>query len=293
LKKRDRIVLVQLSDLHAGHILGLCNPETLLQEIKEDGSLEIVNPKLNETQKYLWELYTNYCIPEVFNFADGDPLILFVTGDITQGNKYFTQQMSSDITQQIYIAEYNLLPWFAYKNLKVVRFGIGTSSHVFGEGASEKLVASHLQNKYKHVDIKTLYHGLASVGNIDIDYAHHGPYHGSRNWLKGNEARYYLRSIMMDEIQAGNKPPDLVLRGHYHTFVKEYLSITNGSKEYESWIVIAPSLCLLDDYAQQATKSSYRVTNGVVAFEIINQKLYPPIKFTKTLDIRTKEVLFP
>jgi hypothetical protein len=96
---------------------------------------------------------------------------------------------------------------------------------------------------------------------------------------------------MMDEIQTGNKPPNLVLRGHYHTFIKEYLSITNAEHEYESWIVIAPSMCMLDDYGQQATRSTYRITNGVVAFEIINNRLYPPIKLAKSIDIRTKEVL--
>jgi len=290
-KKYNRTVLVQISDLHGGHVLGLCNPDTPLHEIRENGEVVISNPRLTASQEYLWELYTETLIPEAVRFAGGDPMVLFVTGDISQGNKYQRQLISSDITQQIYVAEYNIHPWFYYKPLKAVRFGIGTPSHVFGEGASEKLVSSTLKHKHPKVDTKTVYHGLANVSGIDIDYAHHGPFHGSRNWLKGNEARYYLRSIMMDEIQAGGKPPNLVMRGHYHTFVKEYLAITNASHEYESWIVIAPSMCMLDDYGHQATRSVYRITNGIVMYEIIDGRLMTPIKVAKTMDIRTKEKL--
>ena len=279
-----------MSDTHTGHTLGLINPNTMLQLEMPDGSIKKTLPELNEIQKYLWELYETQR-EELLKFVNGDKLIVFFTGDLCQGNKYVKQLISTDISQQVFMGSGVIEPWLSYKNLIAVRIVMGTAAHNFGEGAAEKIIAAMISSKYPKINIEILYHGLASIGEIDIDYSHHGPFHGSRNWLKGNEARYYLRSIMMDEIQAGNKPPNLVMRGHYHTFIKEYLSITNANHEYESWIVICPSMCLIDEYARQATRSAYRITNGIVAYEIINNRLYTPIKFAETLDVRTKENL--
>jgi len=78
---------------------------------------------------------------------------------------------------------------------------------------------------FKNKDIKMCQHGLLDIDGVTIDYAHHGPFPGSRSWLKGNIARYYLRDLMMREIMNGNSPPKLVVRAHYHTPVEEYLKI--------------------------------------------------------------------
>ena len=184
-----------------------------------------------------------------------------------------------------------MLPWFQLKNLVAVRLVRGTDSHGFGEGSADLTVDGLLQRRFPKRDIEVLFHGLGEVLGIKVDYAHHGPYTGSRNWLKGNVARYYLRSAMMDEMQLGNVPPHIYIRAHFHNYVEEYLRISNAQHTHKSWLTVLPSYCLMSDYARQATRSQFSVTNGRVAYEVIDDRIVEVHPFLHTLDIRTKEVL--
>jgi len=130
-------------------------------------------------------------------------------------------------------------------------------------------------------------HGLLEVSGAFIDYRHHGPGGGIRNWTKGNVARHYLRSLMLDEIVYGRRPPDLVLCGHYHTKVNEVVTVGN----HESRLVVMPSMCGLSGYARQVTKSAYIITNGIAFFHVEDGEVSRPIWVEETLDIRTKETV--
>ena len=285
MSKYNRKIIVAVSDYHSGNALGLCNPETELQ----DDMGQPKHPDLNEPQKYLWDVYTKG-VQDCISLAGRDEIVVIHDGDVTHGNKYIEEVIGTRIADQIFIAVYNFLPFLNLKNVKTLRLAKGTGAHSFGEGSADVLVEKILKERTKK-DIKTLYHGLSQIGGIWVDYAHHGANVGSRNWLRGNEARYYLRSIMMDEIQAGNVPPRLVLRGHYHSYVKETLWMDTYLGMVESTIVILPSMCMLGDHGRQATRSAYKITNGMVALEVINDKLFDTHFFGQTLDIRTREVI--
>jgi len=285
-KKYKRVILVAMSDPHGGHKLGLLNPKTVLWD--EDGN--DYHPTLNKTQQYLWKVYMT-AKEEVVKLAGKDEIVLLSLGDLSQGDKYLSEQISTRMSDQIQMAVWGFEPWVKLPNVKKVRIAKGTGSHSFGEGSTEILVGSILGEKYNKKNIKVLDHGLANIGGLSVDYAHHGPYPGSRNWLQGNVARYYLRSLMQDEINAGEIPPDLVLRGHYHTYIKELLNIQANGLSYESMLCILPSMCMPGNWTRQATRSVSRITNGVIAFEILDGKIYQAHKFTSTLDIRTREKL--
>ena len=235
-------LIAVFSDPHGGHKLGLCNPETIIEN-DDTGEIKEISPVLNDAQLLLWEVYSN-AIENVKLLAGKDDVMLWCIGDLTQGNHYISEQMTTRIADQLFIAEYIFYPWFdKIPKIEKVRIAKGTGSHEFGEGSSSLAVAKSLRAKFPKKDIRSVYHGLARTNQgIFIDYAHHGPYPGSRNWLKGNEARYYLRSIMIGELNSGNIPPHIVLRGHYHEYVKEYLSIIANGTEHESWITIIPSM---------------------------------------------------
>lgn len=284
-----RTLIPVVSDPHGGHKLGLCNPETIIED-DSMGEVQKISPILNEAQTLLWEVYSNG-IDEVAKLAGKDEVLLILSGDVTQGNKYISEQMTTRIADQFFIAEYNLHPWIhKVKNIKTIRLAKGTGSHEFGEGSSSLTVSRLIKNKFPKIDIKSLYHGLIRTkGGVFIDYAHHGPYPGSRNWLKGNEARYYLKSLMMDEVQAGHVPPHIVIRGHYHQYIKEYYSLRTNGTEYESWLTVVPSMDMMSDFAIQASRSSYRITNGIVVYELIDNKVYDIHFFGTTTDVRTYE----
>jgi len=184
------------SDSHAGHKLGLCNPDTHIISV-EDG--EDGQPDLGVFQRNIWDLRTGY--------------------------------------------------------------------------------------------IKPLAHSLVNIDGVEFDVAHHGPGAGIRQWTRGNQARYYLRSLMWQEFKAGNRPAKVYLRGHYHTFVHEVVSEQFCGETFVCHLIVLPSWCGMTEYARQATHSQYEVTNGMVAFEIVNGELVEVHPFYRTLDLRVKESL--
>jgi len=285
-----RVILAVASDKHGGHKLGLLNPRTILEDEDRKGNLIQWTPDLKSFQEYLWEIHKEH-IKKTKELAGKDEIIVIDNGDLTAGNKYPHEQVSTRISDQFDIAAWNLRPWLDLKNVKTVRITKGTGAHTFGEGSSEITIQRMLQGWYPKKDIRTVYHGLAKIAGMRVDYAHHGPGTGSRNWLKGNEARYYMKSFVQDELDLGNAPPDLILRGHYHAYVEEYLiKIVNGHR-YRIQMNILPSYCGIDDHARQVTKSKYILQHGMVCYEIVDGKILDTHPFIETIDIRTKEKL--
>ena len=226
-------------------------------------------------------------IEETIKLAGKDEIVLFLNGDPTHGKASFLETMGTRMSDQIDIAKESLNKWLQYKNVKKVRLSVGTGIHEMGEGSASILIAHALLDKYPNKDIGVVYHGLADIDGFTIDYAHHGPNTGIRKWLEGNELRYYLRSLMIGEVLKGRTPPNLVIRGHYHQYRREWLEL-NG---YESWIMLLPGFTFKDDYTRRATRSQYEQTVGMITLELIDGKLHNIHKLFKTVDIRTHEVL--
>ena len=253
-----------ISDLHTGHTLGLCNPDSTVSS-DVDGKLKQVPVKLNDFQIYLWERYLHF-VETVKKVAGKDEVFVLCMGDLTQGKQFMRELMSTRMADQITLAVDALAPLLTLPNMKLVRLIKGTGAHVFEEGSSEILVAEKLHSDYPKLDVQPLYHGLLNVGGCSIDYSHHGATGGSRAWLTGNECRYYLRSMMIQHLERGQEPPQLVLRGHYHRRVKETLTYWHNDGgddvEYESTLLLIPSFCGVDDFARKVAKSPDAVVNG-------------------------------
>lgn len=281
-----RVIIAVVSDTHGGHRLGLLNPNTVVYAENEFGEWDYFRPELTESQRFLWERYMDW-MGQVFDFAAGDDLILIHNGDETQGKKYVDQLVSTRLADQIVIARDNLNPWYAYGNLIAVRIVAGTAAHSFAEGSSAILVREQLALNHPQVNTSVLYHGLLSINGVIVDYAHHGPGPGSRNWLHGNVARFYLRDLMQREILAGRRPPGLVLRAHFHVPVYEYLE-TGG---WKSHFYITPAMCMMGEHGIQATRSVEEITVGILALEVVDGEIQRDMRLYQTLDIRTKETL--
>jgi hypothetical protein len=281
-----RKIVAHVTDRHGGHKLGLMNPATLLYAQDDKGNLVPWRPELTPVQKYLWDIHETHILRTIY-LADGRQIFFIDGGDMAQGIKYPQELVSTASADQIIIAAYNMYPWLEFPNVNPVRLVSGTEAHEMGESSVTHLVAAQLSAKYEGRDIQVVHHGLMDVDGLDIDYSHHGPPPGRRIWLHGNEGRYYLRDIMMRHIMAGQKPPDIVLRGHYHTAVIEELRIG----EYKSHLVVTPSYCWLGAHGRQATRSAPEIINGMSAIEIENGKLVDIYQFVERRDLRTKEKL--
>jgi len=285
-----RQILVALADTHGGSKLGLLQPDTVLWEQGPEGELIEWIPELSATQEYLFECYCQD-IENAIELAAGDPVIVLHVGDITQGIKYPALLVSNRIADQFIIGEENLAPWFRYPNVTAARLAMGTASHVFGEGSSEVLIARALAQRFADRDIKGLYHGLLDVQGLTVDYAHHGPGPGIRDWTKGNQVRYYLKSLIATEWKTGRQPARVTLRGHYHSWIRETVYDDLGGQSYTFDMFLLPAYCGMGDHGHQATRSAWLHTIGLVAFEIIDGDLAGIHPFIRTLDLRTKESL--
>lgn len=278
------VYLAVESDLHAGHRLGLCNPDTLIKDEDEFGNLVNVKPELTYVQQHLWELRQKN-IEELKRIAKNNPIVYVLNGDATHGNKHSEQLMSTRISNQVIIGRNNVSPIAELPNCKMVRLVTGTGSHVLGEGTTEYLIAEMLQKEFKKVDVQAVNHWNPEINGIKCNFAHHGPGQSSRIWLEGNSILQYLRDVMIKELWNGEEPSRLSVHSHYHT--PEYRFVDRLGKRH--MIIITPSMCGLSDYGRQATKSTFLITWGMTIFEITDGDISEPIRLYETLDIRTKE----
>lgn len=281
-----RFLIAQESDRHGGNKLGMMNPGVILEDIQKNGTSRLWKPKPTESQREIWKLELKN-IKKINELAGEDDVHYIEDGDATQGSKYPAELVSDRMADQVTIAVANEVPMFGVKNLKTARFAAGTGAHNWGQASGDILLVNQLKALYPGIDIDLCYHGLVHYGNFTVDFAHHGPYTGSREWLKGNVARYYLQSLMIHAIKRGHKPPDLVIRGHYHTPVVETVRL-NG---FTSHIVVSPAMCMIDDFAHQAAKSPDDVTIGTFVYEIVDDKLLDIHQLTTTIDTRTEYFL--
>jgi len=287
-----RAFLLYQTDTHGGHKLGLLNPATEIFDEDPDGLYKVFTPKLTAVQEWLWHDVYIPGLDQVARIANGAPIAIMHGGDSTHGVHHPEQLITTSLASQITIANNNLKPALELPNVKALRMMMGTGVHEFGEGASAQLVTSQLRPVYPGIDMRVLYHNLAEVAGVRVDCAHHGPGPGSRTWLRGNVARFYLRDVMFQELLDGRDPPDLLLRGHYHEYVHEKVMIMQKGEEVWSCLVVSPSMCGLGDYGRKATHSAFVLRCGMVLFAIENRKIVDVIPLIESVDLRTREVIF-
>jgi hypothetical protein len=268
-----------MSDRHTFFNLGLISPNT-----------EIPNQHLNSKQLDLWKIYEDG-LNKTFDLAGKDEVVSFDVGDITHGDKYDEDLLEGGIAPQFIASAETYYPVLDRPNVKTLRIAEGTSAHNFGEQSSENLVKYILKQRYPKKDIDVVSHGLISLAGISIDYSHHGPPSGSTLWTKGNVARNYLRNYMMTELSLGNRPADLVVRGHFHEYIKEVLTLTWQGVDYESTLIVMPPLCMMGAFARQATRSSFSIAPGVVAVEVYDGQIHSTQKYCQNMDERFREDL--
>lgn len=289
-RKSKRLVAVLVSDTHTGHSLGLLNPATEL--VDEHG--EPYSPSLNKTQAYLWHLYNEH-LDAVADLADGCRVIAIVNGDVTQGDRYPAHLCLPLIADQIVAASWTLQPLYVHKrlNLSHVRVIVGTGVHGW-EGSAAALVAQRLASQHPQVDTRALYHASIALtgqrGQV-IDAAHHGPFPGSRKWLKGSIAVRYVTDAMLSELADGHTPPRVYARAHYHEYLHVGpVRVRAKGKDVESDLVITPSYSGIDDYVRKVTRSTRTIDHGLVAL-VFDDGLREVVPLYQELDMRTREAL--
>lgn len=276
-----------LADSHAGHQLGLLNPDAALVRVNDAGDWEEWCPELTATQRYLWSVYREI-ISEMRFLTGDDEVVIIHNGDLTQGDKYPDGLMANvSRADQLDIAYWNLLPLLELPNVTKLRVVTGTLSHV--PDSAEARVAHRLANETGK-DVAATHHSRLTFGSFLADCAHHGPHPGTRHWLRGNVALYYLRDCIYRDLAAGKQPADVYLRAHFHELVTVPHDYHYLDEYRQATLAILPSMSGFTDYARQSTRSKFELTNGLLAWSIDghDHRLH---RLVRTLDLRTEESL--
>lgn len=286
-KKRNRRVFAWISDTHAGKRTGLLNPDTILIRTHEDGSEEEWRPELSPIQRWFWPVF-EAAIGELAEYARGDEIIVGHSGDITQGDRYDTLIPDTTIADQRTIAVYNMVPLLALPNVKKARFLTGTEVHV---PDSAEVRVAHKLKRDTGLDIQTCHHRRFNMGHDWVDGAHHGPHPGTRDWLHGNVALYYLRDRVYLDRRNGTEPAVAYIRGHFHRYVKVPFYDDWSGEARDRYVIVVPSFCGLDGFVRKVGKSPPIIEAGIVALEFTDGYLTDVKAFTDKKDLRTEEVL--
>lgn len=265
-------------------------PGIVLPPLDSDEDDEEWSPPVSAIQrKKLWPGYL-HDKQRAIDLADGDDLFVLMIGDSIQGTLLPDQLLVSHrLSDQEAIAEDFFEPWLLLPNFKFMRLIKGTAAHVMKAGSAELTIARHLKQKHG-ADVSAWYHLDLTAYGVEIDLAHHGPATGSRAWLEGNELRLYVKSIMSKSLEAGRRPPDLVLRGHYHDRIIELVHKPTWGEMYKTWAAVCPAYSIFgDDYTRKATKSKDHMTYGMLAVEIIDGRIKEIWDWAHTIDVRRHE----
>lgn len=272
--------ILLIGDTHGGHTHGLMSPSVELQQETETGEIVTYTPQLRAVQDWLWHDVYLPGLEKAKAEILQEPVTVLALGDPTHGVKRMQELVTTRLSDQVEIAVSNMDP--IYKTLNVERYVgvIGTGSHEFEEGAASYLVGKRLEAKTGK-PVETCLHLLATIGGLSIDASHHGPTPGTRLWLHGNQARYYLTDHYLSEKEAR---ANVYVRAHYHSPVWESIK-DDDWREYH--IFITPPMCTPGVWTRQATRSIASVTAGMILLTIERQRIIP-MKLTKKVDLRSK-----
>ena len=293
--KLTRKIIAIRGDTHPGHAGGLVNPDTLIPalDLSDDGKWVVTGwdtPHLSPLQRRIWAWHAQD-MENIRALAGKDEIIFLDMGDMTQGNIFKDDLAEALLSTQYFISKWNTSVWLDIPNVKKVRMVKGTGVHVWGEGSTETMLTHYLRAEYPKKSIEISDHYLLNVDGYLLDMAHHGPGPGIRNWTRGNVLDLYARSILRDDLDAGSTPPNVVLRGHTHTFTWRPVGLQAGGKAHKLDAFITPPYCFIGSHARKVTQSTSRMSVGLLALELVNGRLLDFHPFTHTVDLRNREVL--
>jgi len=275
------------TDHHANNKWGLLQPGTLIEEIAPDGTEYFEEPDLNPEQEFLLAV-RNEALKGVKEIVGKKPIDFVFLGDAHQGTKHVTQYVSQLSSASTSIMIENFRPIFKQLNVRNAEVLFGTAAHDGMGMTHPKSLVMALRAEFQKTDIRLSWHTDIDVDGYVINCAHHGSGTGIRNWLRGNEMRYYMKSLVEDYKDRGEKPADLVLRGHFHGFhwetIRKYLP--GGFQQTD--MLLVPSMCGMGAYAKQVTKSRTDIINGSILLEVKDGALQKCHEFVTFRDLKRR-----
>lgn len=210
-------VIAVVGDMHAGSTLAVCPPKIKM----DDGGTYLAS----RAQRWLFDGWRAYWkrVAAVRKEVRADAFYQLFNGDAVDGNHHGTTQILSanPNAQSKVLTDLVAIPLAMNPDhIVVVR---GTEVHVGNSGSSEEKWADGLKRDKrpiicdKETDSTSWWHFRARINGVLIDVTHHGRT-GQREHTRGGAAVLHAHDILMTHVKAGDEPPALCLRQHYHRF---------------------------------------------------------------------------
>jgi hypothetical protein len=198
MKKTRPLVVVCLSDIHCGSIVGLMPPKFVLN------SGNLLTHGTNMAQRWLWSCWTSVW-KEIYAIIGGDPFLLALNGDLTEGVHHGGKELVAQKTREhIEIAAEVL--WPHVKRAAAVRLTEGTECHT--NDAEHELCKIWGKGSCKA-------HQWWEINGLVYNMTHHIGV-TSRAYLEASAMSIEMGNAILNQVRAGHRPADIFLRGHRH-----------------------------------------------------------------------------
>lgn len=215
--KRPRpVVIAVVSDLHAGSTVALC-PESIALD---DGGQYVAS----KAQRWLWACWLDYWqqVAATRQKYDADLYAIF-NGDLVDGDHHNTSQILSrnpNAQAAVLNAAMRVPLDLKPERMFIVR---GTEAHVGQAASAEERIADGLRRDKRPIQCDpetgtaSWWHLRMDVQGVRFDVTHHGRT-GQREHTRMSAAVLHAHDILLTHVKAGDPPPHLCLRAHYHRF---------------------------------------------------------------------------
>lgn len=251
-----RRVGLHLSDLHGGAKHGVASSSTKVSGVKLT-SVEV------DIEKHFFKI-----IERVSEFAKGDPVDVFVTGDAANGEKHNSTEELHTLdpeTQAEIVAEF-LSYLRLIDTIDSTALLFGTLAHDYHQFASTKTLGEKLvAHGFKNVEV--LPHMSGWYDGVLVDAAHQGPPVNVPSIERYISSK---RGIIDYSVRDNKAIPQLVLRGHRHEGLK-YVHYYDMLGERRKIVYLAGfAMCGISPYARQVTNQVQRFEIGAWMWEAID-----------------------
>lgn len=271
------VVLAVTSDQHCGSTVALCPPRIALDD---GGAYEA-----SKAQRWLWQCWQSFWDRvEAVRQEHAADLYTVFNGDLVDGAHHKTTQILSENpnAQAAVLTECMAVP-LALKpdRIFVVR---GTEVHVGQSASAEERIADGLRRDKRPIvsdpdtGSASWWHLRMEIHGTLVDIAHHGRT-GQREHTRAGAASLHAHDILLSHVKAGDRYPDLCLRGHYHRFNDSHDAapvrvITSGAWQLKTGFVhriaadtladIGGLIVVLTPGKYEVQKEHFKVERGAV-----------------------------
>lgn len=194
-------ILLVVSDIHCGSVVGLAPPST------ETEHGNVIGFGKNLHQEWLWDCWQKM-IQEAKSYIKKSPAVLLVNGDATEGvhHRNNADLIASAIETHVGMAVECLAPLAKLCQSRLIVKG--TECHTLN---METLLAERLNAETRKAKDEWLF----EINGCLIEAKHHMGV-TSRAYLEASSMSIHMGNAVLNKVRAGHKSPKVFLRGHRH-----------------------------------------------------------------------------